>query len=117
MNWSSQTVSFCKDELPVAGLGFELPEPLISKMYTIFLMSDNYILVPNGYVAAGSAEQSGNLRGWITFSNSGHKVLHVTVLTSSQVSLEGKYRSPVVQSQRGKAYWQRKEAPVVLQNE
>ena len=85
-------------------------------MYTIFLMSDNYILVPNGYVAAGSAEQSGNLSGWINFSNSGHNVLHVTVLTFSQVSLEGKYRSPVVQSQRGKTYWQRKGAPVVLQD-
>ena len=117
MNWSSQTVSCCKDELPVVGLGLEFPEPLVSKMYIILWLSDNSILVPDGYVATGSAEQSGNLSGWINFSNNGHKVLHVTVLTSSQVSLEGEYRSPVAQSQRGKIYWQRKGAPVVLQDE
>ena len=104
MNWSSQTVSCCKNELLVVGLGLEFPEPLVSKMYIILLLSDKSILVPDGYVARGSAEQSGNFSGWINFSNNGHKALHVTLLTSSQVSLEGKYRSPVVQSQRGKAY-------------
>ena len=40
MNWSSQTVSCCKDELSVVRLGLELPEPwpLESKKNTI-----NYI--------------------------------------------------------------------------
>ena len=60
--------------------------------------------IPDGYVVIGSVEQSGNLSGWISCSSSGHNVLHVTVLTSSQVTLEGKYRSPVLQSQRGKIY-------------
>ena len=60
--------------------------------------------IPDGYVARGSVEQSGNLSGWISFSSSDHNVPHVTVLTSSQVSLEDKYRSPVAQSQRGKIY-------------
>ena len=63
--------------------------------------------IPGGYVAIGSVEQFGNLNGWISCSSSGHNVLHVTVLTFSHVSCDGKYKPPVLQSQRGRKemYW------------
>ena len=76
-----------------------------------------YMYIPGGWVAIGSVEQSGNLSGCIACSSSGQNVLHVTVLTSSHVSCDGKYKSPVLQSQRGKTYWQRNGALAALQAE
>ena len=73
--------------------------------------------IPARYVAIGNVEQSGNLSGIIICSKCGHNVLHVTVLTSWHVSCDGKYKCPVLQSQRGKTYWQRKGALTALQTE
>ena len=118
-NWSSQTLSWGKDEVPVVGLMSEFPEPLISTWVygnTLFYITV-YKYIPGGKVALGNTEQSGNLNGLITCSNNGHNALHVTVLTSSHVSCDGKYKFPVLQSQRGKTNWQRKGALAALQAE
>ena len=96
MNWSSQTVSCCKDELPVVRLGLELPELLES---TKNIYNKLYqCTVCKGDIPIGNVKES------------------VTLVAGTfwEVSLEGKYKFPIIQSQRGKVYWQRKGIPAVL---